>query len=48
MRLLVSADGYILAGHARLKAAEKAGIFNCGIICIGKYLPMLVYCVVAE
>jgi len=30
--ILVSADGYILAGHARLKAAEKAGISEVPVI----------------
>ena len=34
--ILVSADGYILAGHARLKAAEKAGISEVPVI----YLPL--------
>jgi len=34
--ILVSADGYILAGHARLKAAEKAGIKEVPVI----YLPL--------
>ena len=34
--ILVSADGYILAGHARLKAAEKAGIEDVPVI----YLPL--------
>ncbi len=34
--VLVSADGYILAGHARLKAAEKAGISEVPVI----YLPL--------
>ena len=34
--VLVSADGYILAGHARLKAAEKAGIEEVPVI----YLPL--------
>ena len=34
--ILVSADGYILAGHARLKAAEKAGIEEVPAI----YLPL--------
>ena len=34
--ILVSADGYILAGHARLKAAEKAGIEEVPTI----YLPL--------
>jgi len=34
--ILVSADGYILAGHARLKAAEKAGIEEVPVI----YLPL--------
>jgi len=33
--ILVSADGYVLAGHARLKAAEKAGIEEVPVI----YLP---------
>lgn len=35
--ILVSKDGYILAGHARLKAAEKAGIQNKGGngLCVG-------------
>ena len=33
--ILVSTDGYILAGHARLKAAEKAGIEEVPVI----YLP---------
>ena len=30
--ILVSEDGFILAGHARLKAAEKAGISEVPII----------------
>ncbi len=34
--ILVSADGYILAGHARVKAAEKAGISEVPVI----YLPL--------
>lgn len=34
--ILVSKDGYILAGHARLKAAEKAGIEEVPAI----YLPL--------
>ncbi len=34
--VLVSADGYVLAGHARLKAAEKAGISEVPAI----YLPL--------
>jgi len=34
--ILVSADGYILAGHARLKAAEKAGIQEVPVV----YLPL--------
>lgn len=34
--VLVSADGYILAGHARLKAAKKAGIKEVPVI----YLPL--------
>jgi DNA modification methylase len=34
--VLVSADGYILAGHARLKAAEKAGIQEVPVV----YLPL--------
>ncbi len=34
--VLVSADGYVLAGHARLKAAEKAGIKEVPVI----YLPL--------
>lgn len=34
--ILVSKDGYILAGHARLKAAEKAGISEVPVI----YLPL--------
>ena len=34
--ILVSKDGYILAGHARLKAAEKAGIEEVPVI----YLPL--------
>ena len=34
--VLVSADGYVLAGHARLKAAEKAGIEEVPVI----YLPL--------
>jgi len=34
--ILVSADGYILAGHARIKAAEKAGISEVPVI----YLPL--------
>ncbi len=34
--ILVSKDGYILAGHARLKAAEKAGIQEVPVI----YLPL--------
>ena len=34
--ILVSADGYILAGHVRLKAAEKAGIEEVPVI----YLPL--------
>ena len=34
--VLVSADGYVLAGHARLKAAEKAGISEAPVI----YLPL--------
>ena len=34
--VLVSADGYVLAGHARLKAAEKAGISEVPVI----YLPL--------
>ncbi len=34
--ILVSADGYILAGHARLKAAENAGIKEVPVI----YLPL--------
>jgi len=34
--ILVSKDGYILAGHARLKAAEKAGFEEVPVI----YLPL--------
>jgi len=34
--ILVSADGYVIAGHARLKAAEKAGIEEVPVI----YLPL--------
>ncbi len=34
--VLVSADGYVFAGHARLKAAEKAGIEEVPVI----YLPL--------
>ena len=34
--ILVSEDGYILAGHARLKAAEKAGLDEVPVI----YLPL--------
>jgi len=34
--VLVSADGYVLAGHARLKAAEKAGIKEVPVV----YLPL--------
>jgi len=34
--ILVSADGYILAGHARLKAAKKAGLKEVPAI----YLPL--------
>ena len=34
--VLVSADGYVLAGHARLKAAEKAGISEVPVV----YLPL--------
>lgn len=34
--ILVSADGYVLAGHARLKAAERAGIKEVPVI----YLPL--------
>jgi len=34
--ILVSTDGYILAGHARLKAAEKAGIEEVPVV----YLPL--------
>ena len=34
--VLVSADGYVLAGHARLKAAEKTGISEVPVI----YLPL--------
>ena len=34
--VLVSADGYVLAGHARLKAAEKTGIKEVPVI----YLPL--------
>ena len=34
--VLVSADGFVLAGHARLKAAEKAGISEVPVI----YLPL--------
>jgi len=34
--VLVSADGIILAGHARVKAAEKAGISEVPVI----YLPL--------
>jgi len=34
--VLVSADGYVLAGNARLKAAEKAGIKEVPVI----YLPL--------
>lgn len=34
--ILVSKDGYILAGHARLKAAEKAGLKEVPVI----YLPL--------
>lgn len=34
--ILVSADGYILAGHARLKAAQNAGIEQVPVI----YLPL--------
>jgi DNA modification methylase len=34
--ILVSAEGYLLAGHARLKAAEKAGISEVPVI----YLPL--------
>lgn len=34
--VLVSADGYVLSGHARLKAAEKAGIEEVPVI----YLPL--------
>jgi ParB-like chromosome segregation protein Spo0J len=30
--ILVSKDGYVLAGHARLKAAEKAGIQEVPVI----------------
>jgi len=30
--ILVSADGYVIAGHARLKAAEKAGIEEVPVI----------------
>jgi len=32
--ILVSKEGYILAGHARLKAAEKAGIEEVPVICL--------------
>lgn len=34
--ILVSRDGYILAGHARLKAAKKAGLEEVPVI----YLPL--------
>ena len=34
--VLVSEDGYILAGHARVKAAEKAGLSEVPVI----YLPL--------
>lgn len=34
--ILVSNDGYVLAGHARLKAAEKAGLKEVPVI----YLPL--------
>lgn len=34
--ILVSKDGYILAGHARLKAAKKAGLEEVPVI----YLPL--------
>lgn len=34
--VLVSADGYILAGHARLMAARKAGVTEVPVI----YLPL--------
>jgi hypothetical protein len=34
--ILVSADGYVLAGHARLKAAKIAGIKEVPVI----YLPL--------
>ena len=34
--ILVSKDGYVIAGHARLKAAEKAGISEVPVI----YLPL--------
>ena len=32
--ILVSADGYILAGHARLKAAHKMGLMQVPVICL--------------
>src|SRR5690554_6355606 len=32
--ILVSKEGYILAGHARLKAAEKAGIEEVPVVCL--------------
>jgi ParB-like chromosome segregation protein Spo0J len=32
--ILVSADGYILAGHARLKAAHKMGLRQVPVICL--------------
>ena len=32
--ILVSADGYILAGHARLKAAQKMGLKQVPVICL--------------
>ncbi len=34
--VLVSKDGFVLAGHARLKAAEKAGLDEVPVI----YLPL--------
>ena len=30
--VLVSEDGYVLAGHARLKAATKAGLEGCPVV----------------
>ena len=32
--VLVSKEGYILAGHARIKAAQKAGLREVPVICL--------------